>query len=87
MNKQLLTSLSFIAFVLFGCESEDAECSVSTCGKLINKYKTATGVWGMEYFYLIEKDCDGSRFTKVAVNSAIYDMTYVGDYVCANELE
>lgn len=77
----------FAVVALFGCEQGDSDCSLESCGKLINKHKTATGVWGMEYFYLIERECDGSRFTKVAVNSAIYDRTYVGDHVCSNELE
>ena len=77
----------FICIGLFGCESDEVACGSVSCGELIHKYKTATGVWGMQYHYLIERDCDGSRFTKITVNSTIYDRTYVGDHVCTNELE
>lgn len=75
----------FAAVALSGCgKDETADCLSENCGRLVHKHVT---FYEPMHRYEIERECDGSRFTKMNTNSIQYNQTYVGDHVCGDDFQ
>lgn len=69
---------------LMGCDKDEIPCEEVSCGRLVHKYTT---FYAPMHRYIIERECDGSRFTKMNTNSIQYNQTYVGDHVCSSDFQ